>query len=319
MTKPETRLRFFPLQRNALFISMELSVPRAAWLLPRGLLVSPIPNAESPVTGKTNELRVSAPDVVGRVWRGWVAARTKLGPEAKKYREPKPGERPQAYAEDRDMSLSAWDRLRERVVRQPPRNGVTKDGAALTPWLILTWLARYGLKVPNVLAKVAREFGEAPKRDVEARARQVAQLVLGEEISEHKFTKIRRRLKKEETARLAAAQQATTQRSPVKEIPMSKSAKKSSKASAKKSATPKPRARSAGKTAGETLVQLGVKFGGMAEKLAQGGTFTAPQLGKLRDAVNEAATKARTAGKNAVASKLSGANRLVRRLERAAR
>jgi len=81
------------------------------------------------------------------------------------------------------------------------------------------------------------------------------------------------------------------------------------------------KARSASLSAGQRLLDLKLPASlvAMAAKLAKGGTFTAPQLATLRDNINTLAAARREAKQPAQAEKLSAANRLVRRLERAAR
>lgn len=92
------------------------------------------------------------------------------------------------------------------------------------------------------------------------------------------------------------------------------------KAPQKKTRSEQP-GQSASISAGQRLVELKLPapLAGIAQKLAKGGTFTGPQLAKLRDGINTHAESLREKGQKSLASRLSAANRLVRRLERAAR
>jgi hypothetical protein len=71
-------------------------------------------------------------------------------------------------------------------------------------------------------------------------------------------------------------------------------------------------------TVGTSLLALGLGGSGksLASKLAKGEELKKKQLVELRDAINEAAGKARENKQGKVASQLSSANRLVRRLAR---
>lgn len=83
-------------------------------------------------------------------------------------------------------------------------------------------------------------------------------------------------------------------------------------------------ARSMARTVGNTLLPLLEKAGAkrdcisIAKHLANDESVTKKQLHELRDAINELATEARGNNKESLASSLSSANRLVRRLARKA-
>jgi len=105
------------------------------------------------------------------------------------------------------------------------------------------------------------------------------------------------------------------------ETNMSATTKKSTKPS-KKSTTTKPdsdgvRKNALSLTVANTLTDLKIKHPAIAS-LAAGTAVSKDALTKLRDHINAVAIKAREAGKDSYATKLSGANRLVRRLARRA-
>lgn len=87
----------------------------------------------------------------------------------------------------------------------------------------------------------------------------------------------------------------------------------------------KPKAQAPGQnasiSAGQRLadLKLPAPLAAIARKLASDQSVTRAQLVTLRDGINAHADQLRGDGKKAAAAKLSAANRLVRRLERAAR
>lgn len=109
------------------------------------------------------------------------------------------------------------------------------------------------------------------------------------------------------------------------EVVQTKKSKKSKKAKAAKSddegdeeGDSAPRG---GAAIGETLVSLlpkGSDGRKLAQRLADGEELSAKQLGALQTSINEAATEAREEENGKKASQLSSANRIVRRMRRAA-
>lgn len=109
-----------------------------------------------------------------------------------------------------------------------------------------------------------------------------------------------------------------------KEDQMAKGTKDTATASAPAEAAPKAKAKKEAKAPRKSSMEscaaqcteLGIKHEAIAKMVA--GKVSGAALAGLRDHINERATAAREAGKDVRAVKLSGLNRLVRRLQRAA-
>ena len=137
--------------------------------------------------------------------------------------------------------------------------------------------------------------------------------------------------KKQGKEKAASAEKSTTKKTAAKSgkekaMPATKekttrkrNTKTPAKASTKRASGDAP-ARSMARTTGETLLPLlGNRDGRkIAQRLANNETVGKRDLEKLRDIVNESAASAREGDKATLASKLSNANRLVRRLARQA-
>lgn len=106
------------------------------------------------------------------------------------------------------------------------------------------------------------------------------------------------------------------------EAPAKKSKKsKKAKAAADDEDEGEESAARGGTAVGETLTTLlgkGTDGRKLAQRLADGEDLSAKQLGALQAAINEAATEAREEENGKKASQLSSANRIVRRMRRAA-
>jgi hypothetical protein len=155
-------------------------------------------------------------------------------------------------------------------------------------WTFQEWLIKYGAVQPDVIRQIVRELGGTPKPDPVALSAQALRLVTKEDTD---MTTAAKTTAKESTARKNGA--------------------------ATKNAA--PRARSAQRSAGTSLVELlphNSAGYAIAKSMSDGKDATHAQLKTLRDAINEAAGKARDDKKASLATKLSDANRLVRRLER---
>lgn len=240
----------------------------------------------SPITGKVNEIYVKWIDVVEREVKGWLAADTPMDVKAQKLLNIRS-----------DLTLSPWDVVREKI--------------ALKEMLAKDWFILEGPNHADLLHAVVRELGGKSKKtdDINEVIIRVVRLTTKENITMSDITE----------AKDAAAAVTKSKSSGSKKGAGKKSAKKSK--GSKKSVGAAPRARSMSRTTGETLVPLLKKVGApqalkLATQLANDKDLNKKDLQKLRDLVNEAAEKAREKKQGAVASTLSSANRLVRRLAR---
>lgn len=210
-----------------------------------------------------------------------------------------------------DGTMRATDTMRmrmlsERHVRwQPQING---------PWTPLGWFGRFGLQeeTAEMLKAVVREHGgilprSATSSDVLTRA---LRIIFRKEVP---MSEVQEAAAPAKTATKRAAKKGATKKGATK-----------AKTSTAKHAKPDAPARSMSRTVGNTLTPLLEKAGAKRETLALAKRLSHDEeLGKrdlthLRDAVNEHATAARSENKGALASSLSAANRLVRRLARKA-
>lgn len=324
------------LERDALFISMELSVPRQAWVLPKGTAVIPLPNAPSPVSGAETELYVSAPDCINRVWRGWLAHDSKLAgkptPLEKgmnwvgKRKTIRIGEQKQRLPiwvgpGGRALETTAWDQLRERIVLTAPRDGIDKQGRPIHPWTIFPWLCRFGaVNIPLLRAALQHLTRKDPRTNQpDELTRRLMKVTVNRVVSIRKIQVIRKKIQREEEHRRALALARLTERQRARQLKLEVKEKKTMRASKKstqKTAAPK---RSMARTVGQALLKLKASSThGYAKRLVNGG-LPRKDLVKLRNVINEAASTAREKKQSSLASALSGANRLVRRMERAAR
>lgn len=271
-----------------------------AWALPRGTVVRQLPVTPSPVTGQKNELYVMAPDAGGRIWRGWLDASTALEPISDK-----------AGASSRSvwksvthLNIPPIDELRESIVLAVPRGGYNKRELPVEPWTLFDWCCVNGTAKRAKLEAVLKQFKKSiPKDAVDVIAKVVKLILPQEEVTMARITKTRARLNR--TARReAAAKDVTVER---------KNRSESDRRKGERRANRMPQ------TVGEALLALKIPaLRGTAQKLVKG-SASRKDLVALRETINAAADKARERGKKSLASQLSAQNRLVRRLERAAR
>lgn len=320
-------MRFQRVERDALFISTELSVPRAAWVLPRGTLVGlPPTNPPSPVLGAP-ERYVIAPDSINRPWRGWLASNAPLGPVRKrdvpgwlgkeKLKPLGPKLRAPVWvaANGRELILTAWDDIRERIIRTPPRRGVDKKGQPIDAWTLLPWLSRFGREHEDLLAAALTELTGKSVKSVEPDelSRRLIKVTMAWDIPRQRLHQERRQLLREEKRRAAlAAVKQKARRAPSPDT----SAGDSDMTTKTQQEKPK---RSMARTVGQALLKAKVPALQPAAKKLMNGGLNHSELAKLRDAVNDAASRARERKQASLASQLSSVNRLVRRLERASR
>lgn len=210
--------------------------------------------------------------------------------------------------------LGAWDVIRRRAWK----NDITA----------LDWIEKYGAKYLPLLNGAIREFGgKSPKSDdADSISRRLARLIrentmarknkqeieeVEEEVMEDEELEDEELEEDEGDEEVEADEEDEEEEAPAPK----KGAKKGAKKAAKEKAPRAP----AGQSVGSTLVKLlkgdSKKY---AQMLADGKNLKKAQLEKLRDGINEEAAAAREADKGSLASQLSSANRLVRRLARAA-
>jgi hypothetical protein len=277
--------------------------PRLTWLpqtLGTGSIVEIVadPSNERSGLDLPGEILVNWIDIVGRVTPGWLA-RTTTFTTFNKGRE--------LRNERGDLTLSPYDALRDKFAL---------DARVNAPWSVLGWLARFGEQEIETLQRVIRQLGgtlplSGTPNDIIVRAARLItqQEVIMDEIQEAGSTATK-------PARKRVAKKAAT-KSSAKKAP-------AKKASAKRAISAEAPARSMARTVGQTLLPLLEKAGAkrdgisIAKHLANDESVTKKQLHELRDAVNELAGTARENNKESLASSLSGANRLVRRLARKA-
>lgn len=239
----------------------------------------------SPLTLDPSEYYVIWTDVIGRQTRGWLARTTPLS-------SVKTGS--QLLNDRRDLlPVSALDLLRERV--------------ALRHSTLLSWVSRFGHAKLPWLKSIIRELGARPKESDEADTtiRRALRLVLNREVTPMEIKE----------ARAASAP------TKAKSNGAAKSNGKHVEREVKREVSAEPR--SLARTTGVALVPLLTKAKSkaglpIAKRLANSETVGKRDLTHLRDAVNEAASAAREADNGKLASQLSAANRLVRRLARKA-
>lgn len=173
------------------------------------------------------------------------------------------------------------------------------------------WLVEKGSKRPKLLRRVVRELGGNGKKD------DASQLVI----------RLTRMLFKEDgpMARQTAVAEEETDNTEAR--PAKKSRKAASNGSEKevsRKAAREPEAEgrhTQAQSAGEALLAIKGVTGTVlkqAKKLSEGEELSKKQLTELRDAINAAAAEARENDEGKTASAYSAANKIVRRLQRAA-
>jgi hypothetical protein len=309
----------------------------AAWYgstLGPGSICEVNPNGRVSPIGAPGEISVHYRDGGGNVESGWLNARTPHT-TVKAQRLTK---------EPADEMMGAVDRLRHVVAAARVEN----PGAAIP---LAKWLVSFGPRCPSLLNEVRRELGSkpSPNDDTATIISRVWRLLLPgdapmseieESVEQHEKATATtgdaaqtdenvKAAGRKRAAKKASAKKGTTAKAPTtgkkgttnKETEMATkektTAKRGRKAAGKENATP---ARSMAITLGTTLVPLlgNREARALATRLKNNDIPTKKDLTKLRDFVNEAAGAAREGDKAPLASKLSSANRLVRRLIRQA-
>lgn len=257
-----------------------MNKPWQAQVLGVGSVVELVDGAMvSPITHKVNEIYIKWVDIVGRQVKGWLAAHTPMDHKARELSNVRG-----------DLQIGPWDQVREAAFN---------TGNSAKDWLIMD-----GPNHVDLLHRVVRELGGKSKKTDSADELIIRAI----------------RLTTGETLTMSEVNEAREGAEP--KSSKKGGAKKSSKKSSKKAkGGAKAPARSMARTTGETLLPLLKKVGASsavkyAVALSSGKTLKKSDLQKLRDLVNEAAEKAREKKQGAVASTLSSANRLVRRLAR---
>jgi hypothetical protein len=254
--------------------------PWQAQVLGAGSIVELLKAEPSPITAKANELFVRWIDHAGREVKGWLAYATPINV----------GGRGLTFVGREDLKIGSWDELRERIFN---------SGLTAKQYIALNSTEQEQL---TQLQAVIRELGGRIKNsdDDGTIITRAIRLTTGEDITMDDV--------QEERASAAPA-----------------AAKKSGKKGGKKGGG-KKQAKGSVKvkrqpmsvTVGTSLLALGISGSAkqLATKLSKGEELKKKQLVELRDSINEAASKAREEKKGKVASQLSSANRLVRRLAR---
>lgn len=236
----------------------------------------------SPITGRETELFVRWIDHAGRTVKGWLAKGTPMNV----------GGHGLTFVGRNDLKIGAWDNLRERIFN----SGLTAK----------TYIALNSTEQTQLtqLTAVIRELGGRIKNsdDDSTIITRAIRLTTGEDITMEEVTQERES---------AAASPAKSSR---------KGSKRGKKGSSKKQAkgSVKVKRQPMSVTVGLSLIALGLTGSAkqLATRLSKGEELKKKQLEELRDGINEAASKARDEKKGKVASQLSSANRLVRRLAR---
>lgn len=218
-------------------------------------------------------------DVGGVLHQGWIAYNTPLSV----------GSGEPAFGDgDRDP-ISAWDDLRDQLFHRG--------------WTVEHFCSRLKTSEVSLVRAVIRELGGAtPKGDKAALAKILTRITHVQEVQMSQDT--------------AEAGTATA-----KSAKKSKKVKKVAKGQKAKAKSNGEGGRSAVRSAGQAILDTGTgngKIKAVAQRLLKGEDMKSKELIALRDQINEVAIKAREAGKDNLAAKLANANRLVRRLARAA-
>lgn len=253
--------------------------------------------------GLRGEILVDWVDIDGRKNAGWLARTTTFMTTTKKLTE---------LRNDRsELTLHAYDMLREKFAHQRRK--------VKAPWTPLLWFSTFGEQyTETLLPAVIRELGGTLPRD--ATSHEIIVRTAARLITDRKEISMSEIKEAGESHGGGTAAPAKRGRKPAAK---KTSAKKTTAKRAKRVSAEAP-ARSMARTVGNTLLPLLEKAGAkrdcisIAKHLANDESVTKKQLHELRDAVNELATEARGNNKESLASSLSGANRLVRRLARKA-
>lgn len=239
------------------------------------------------------EILIGWVDVAGRSSPGWLARTTTFTTNGVKGGE--------LRNERGELDLSPYDQLRDLLAKDDVK----------APWTVLSWLARFGEQKLDLLQEVIRQLGGVPPRSGST-----------DEI----IVRAAKLITQQEVTMSDAQEAATTATKPAtKRAAKKSSAKKTTaKKTTKRAVSAEAPARSMARTVGNTLVPLLEKAGAkrdcisIAKHLANDESVTKKQLTELRDTINELASEARANKKESLASSLSAANRLVRRLARKA-
>jgi hypothetical protein len=208
---------------------------------------------------------------------------------------------PSRYVTAKPETLAPMEQLRDRI------------GSSGLP--AYTWLITKGRRMPKLLRAALRDTGVRVKRSDSADERVIKAIraILNQEVTMQEI---------EDTTDVAPAKRTKKGAKRAAKKGGAKRAAREEKAGGRKRASrDEAPARSMSRSAGEALLAVKGLNGSVksfATKLANDGELSKKQLQQLRDAINEAATEARANDKPNVASQLSAANRLVRRLHRAA-
>lgn len=254
------------------------------------------------------ELLVSWRDVVGRETDGWLSPRTLLRPAA-------PGTMYRAFHNE-DDAVSMEDTL---------RHAAGMKGVSIPEWLETP--AGRTTKTLALLEEVVRELGGRTKSsdDYITVARRVCRLLniqephMARKNSAPEETEVVEAAPRSSKAKAKARANGRAAKAAEAEAPT----KKARKAEAQVEAAETTRS-SAVESCGNLVAPLLKKAGAdasvqkLAQRMAQGTPLSKKQYLQLRDGVNAAAAQAREDDNGSLASELSAANRLVRRLSRLA-
>jgi hypothetical protein len=273
-----------------------LLIPTTGWppvLLGASSVVEVLKDGDASPIGLSQELPIRALNHEREQVTGYVSSTATFVDSGRRYTT--------LTTERPDGSMRATDTLRMRMLQEKQVRWQNVNG----PWTPLGWFGRFGITNAELLTSVVREHGGILPRsstptDILARA---LRIIISKEVTVSDATE-------------AAAPKPATKRA-AKKTPAKKSA-------TKRTAKPDAPARSMSRTVGNTLLPLFEKAGAkresvaLAKKLSNDEKLGKKDLQHLRDAVNEYATAARENKKESLASSLSAANRLVRRLARQA-
>lgn len=228
--------------------------------------------------GAHGELPVFYRDIADRVARGWLDKSTPVTEVGKKW------ELVTVPPSNEDKSISLRDRVREGVA-------LGKKGAASWFWSALK-------KDSTILFAFLRESGV-----------KVAKTIANEELVRRSMAVLLNR----EIEMQEVTEQETTER-------RSRKGKKNRKQRGDREVKRRVARENGGShaTGGIATIAELLPKSALAKRLANGDELSKKQLTQLQGEVNEAADRAREAGKDSRASKLSNINRAVRRLRRQA-
>jgi len=337
--RPDGELHSFLVGRTCLFVTIEHEVQ----ILPKHTRVWHCGIRWPSILQLADEKHVWAKDQHHDWYRhGWIPADT---PEVK--------DNPRLKI--KEGKLTTWDQLRWRIARTAPPGGKTHKGIVL--WLPLDrWWIYYGWDLDDffredIFAYLGVKKSTIPE-DIRKQVQLLIQLTTGQQYSIQNVKKFRRlwklrlareqaldathassRKSRRERRRQAMSEDTTTQASA--STPKTKKTKTSkAKSTTKKGKTSsgKKQKRSMVRTVGTQLAAILNKTSSnkvisaalkrakaTAATMVKGTTPSHGALSKLRDDVNLIAANARDAGDASTSSNLSNQNRLIRRLERAAR